>query len=135
MAWALQALCVAIHAAGMVALAMVLLGKDGNPQRRFGPDLWLLIRLAWGIIVIHVVEILVWAAFYVWMGCMPDLERAYYFSSVTYTTVGYGDLVLSPQWRSMAAAEALTGILMTGLSTGFFFMVLNRLFGSRFNLR
>lgn len=135
MAWALLALCVTIHAAGMIGLARVLLGKDGNPQRSFLPDLWLLIHLSWGIIVLHVVEILVWALFYLARGCMPDLETAYYFSSVTYTTVGYGDVLLSPQWRSMAATEALTGILMTGLSTGFFFMVMNRLFASRLNPR
>lgn len=135
MALAALALCVTIHAAGMIGLANTLLGSDRNPQRRFGPDLWLLIRLAWGFIALHLVEILVWAVVYVWKGCLPDLETAYYFSSVTYTTVGYGDLVLSEEWRSMAAAEALTGILMTGLSTGFFFMVLNRLFGARLHLR
>jgi hypothetical protein len=45
---------------------------------------------------------------------MPDLQSALYFSAVTYTTTGYGDLVLSKEWRLVGAIEALTGILMCG---------------------
>jgi hypothetical protein len=63
---------------------------------------------------------------------MPDLASALYFSAVTYTTTGYGDLVLAEEWRLLGAVEALTGILMCGWSTGFFFAVVNRLYeGSR----
>ena len=62
------------------------------------------------------------------IGCMPDLHTAFYFSAVTYTTVGYGDILLPVEWRGLAGAEALTGILMTGLSTGFFFMILSKMF-------
>lgn len=51
-----------------------------------------------------------------------------YFSAVTYTTTGYGDLVLPQDWRLVGAIEALTGILMCGLSTGSFFAVVSRLF-------
>jgi hypothetical protein len=47
---------------------------------------------------------------------------------VTYTTTGYGDLVLPPEWRLVGGIEALTGILMCGLSTGFFFAVVGRVY-------
>jgi hypothetical protein len=47
------------------------------------------------------------------------------------TTIGYGDLVLTGQWRLLGAVEALTGILMCGWSTGFFFTVLDRMFEAR----
>lgn len=57
---------------------------------------------------------------------MPDAESAFYFSGVTYTTVGYGDLVLPKPWRLLAPLEALTGILMCGLSTGLFFAVVSQ---------
>ena len=43
---------------------------------------------------------------------MPGLQSALYFSAVTYTTTGYGDLVLPPEWRLLGGIEALTGILM-----------------------
>jgi len=57
---------------------------------------------------------------------MPDAQSAFYFSVVTYTTTGYGDLVLPPEWRIVGGVEALTGILMCGASTAFFFAVLSR---------
>ena len=59
---------------------------------------------------------------------MADLPSALYFSAVTYTTTGYGDLVLPQEWRLVGAIEALTGILMCGWSTGFFFAVVSRMF-------
>ena len=62
---------------------------------------------------------------------MPDLPSALYFSAVTYTTTGYGDLVLPQVWRLVGAIEALTGILMCGWSTGFFFAVVNRILEAR----
>ena len=54
--------------------------------------------------------------------------RRCHFSAVTYTTTGYGDLVLDKGWRLLGAVEALTGILMCGWSTGFFFAIVNRLY-------
>jgi hypothetical protein len=59
---------------------------------------------------------------------MADLSSALYFSAVTYTTTGYGDLVLPPHYRLDGGIEALTGILMCGWSTGFFFAVVNRFY-------
>ena len=63
---------------------------------------------------------------------MPDLESAFYFSIVTYTTTGYGDLVLPEEWRLVGGVESLTGILMCGWSTGFFFTVVSRIYGIPF---
>jgi len=81
------------------------------------------------IVLLHLVEISTWAAMYVWNGAIADLASAFYFSAVTYTTTGYGDIVLPKEWRLDGAVEALTGILMCGWSTGFFFAIVNRLYG------
>jgi hypothetical protein len=78
-------------------------------------------------VLLHLVEIAAWAAYYAWRDAMPDFASALYFSAVTYTTTGYGDLVLAPEWRLVGAVEALTGILMCGWSTGFFFAAVNRI--------
>jgi hypothetical protein len=83
------------------------------------------------MILLHLIEVLVWALFYAWQRAMPDVQSAFYFSSVTYTTTGYGDLVLPEEWRVLGGVEALTGILMCGLSTGFFFAVVSRMLESR----
>ena len=78
---------------------------------------------------LHLLQILVWAFLYAWRGAMPDFTTAAYFSAVTYTTTGYGDLVLPEEWRLVGGVEALTGILMCGLSTGMFFAVFSDIFG------
>src|SRR5206468_12076311 len=93
------------------------------------PITWLLIRMAWALILIHAVEITVWGLFYFEAGCLPTFNSAVYFSGVTYCTIGYGDLLLPNSWRMLAPIEGLTGILMCGLSAGPFFAVVNRPFG------
>ena len=80
------------------------------------------------MVFLHLAEIAVWAVFYTWKGAMADLPSALYFSAVTYTTTGYGDLVLPEEWRLVGGVETLTGILMCGWSTGFFMAVVNRLY-------
>ena len=82
---------------------------------------WMLIRIASWIVFLHLVQIVVWAIVYTWRGAMPDITTAAYFSAVTYTTTGYGNFVLPAEWRLVGGVEALTGILMCGLSTGMFF--------------
>ncbi|MBP1598028.1 MAG: Ion channel [Acidobacteria bacterium] len=129
-AWCLMALCVAIHAGG-VASALRWLRPQQSAAPRFWRWTWLFIRLAGWMILVHLTEITVWAFFYVWKGAIADLPAALYFSVVTYTTTGYGDLVLPEAWRLVGGIEALTGILMCGWSTGFFFAVVSRLYGSQ----
>ena len=120
-------ICVAIHAAGLTVilrrLGNVVLPRDPG----FLAGTWFLVRVAWGLIFIHLAQIAVWAMFYYFVRCLPDVETAFYFSIVSYTTVGYGDVVLDKEWRVLAGVEALTGILMCGLSTGFFFAVVTKL--------
>ena len=128
----LVAVTVAVHAVGLAALLRALMRSHALPPTRFWPITWLLIRVTWSLILIHLAEISVWGMFYFWKGCLPDAESAFYFAGVTYTTVGYGDLVLAKPWRMLGPVEGLTGILMCGLSTGLFFAVLSRVLGARF---
>ena len=122
-AWCLQALTVTIHAAGLSAMVRRASSRLDN---RFWPMTRLLVWVAWWLLLLHLAEISVWGLFYWWQKCLPDAESAFYFSGVTYTTLGYGDLVLPQEWRMLSPVEGLTGILMCGLSTGFFFAVLSK---------
>lgn len=124
--WAVMAVCVVIHATGVTA-AVRWLRHPMTLAHHFWRGVWLFVRLAGWIVFLHLIEVTAWALFYVWRDAMPDLQSALYFSAVTYTTTGYGDLLLPEQWRLVGAIEALTGILMCGLSTGFFFAVVSRL--------
>jgi hypothetical protein len=125
---ALVAVTVAVHAAGFGLVLGALVKRHVAPPATFWPITWLLVRLAWVLILIHVVEISVWALFYRWQQCLPDAEAAFYFSGVTYTTLGYGDIVLPREWRLLAPLEGLTGILMCGLSAGLFFATVTAIY-------
>ena len=80
------------------------------------------------MILLHLLEIIVWGLLYFWTDAMADLHSAFYFSTVTYTTTGYGDLVLPREWRFVGGIEVLTGMLMCGWSTGFFFAVVSQMY-------
>jgi hypothetical protein len=128
-AWCLVATTVAIHSVG---LAYILSQTWHSPQKseiHFAHITWLLVRVAWCLIVVHMCEIAVWGLFYWWQNCLPDAESSFYFAGVTYTTVGYGDIVLPKEWRLFGPVEGLTGILMCGLSTAFFFAILFKRIG------
>ena len=129
-AWILLSSNVVIHAVG-VTLALRWVRQQAARSLRLWLWPWLFIRLAGWIVFLHVLEITVWAGVYELAGAMRDLQSALYFSAVTYTTTGYGDLVLPPDWRLVGAVEALTGILMCGWSTGFFFAVVSRVSSGR----
>jgi len=126
-AWSLMAFCVAVHATGVTSVVRWLRPRSTVTSRYWGVT-WLFVRVAGWIIFLHMIEIAAWAIVYAWRDAMPDLQSALYFSAVTYTTTGYGDLVLPQPWRLAGAIEALTGILMCGWSTGFFFAIVSRMF-------
>lgn len=124
---ALVAITVTIHATGLgMVLSHVLRSTVRPEDTRFWPLAWLLIRIAWLLLVIHAFQIAVWAFFFWWEKCLPDMESSFYFSGVTYATIGYGDLVLPKEWRLFGPIEGLTGILMCGLSTALFLAVVSK---------
>jgi hypothetical protein len=126
-AWSLMALCVIVHAMGMTASLRWVNHLIARMGARFWFSTWVLVRTAGWIILLHLIEIAIWAFFYTWKHGMPDLPSAFYFSAVTYTTTGYGDLLLPNEWRLVGGVEALTGILMCGWSAAFFFAVVSRM--------
>jgi voltage-gated potassium channel Kch len=127
---ALMAACVVIHASG-VTVAVRCVERLGSAAQRFRHWTLLFIGVAAWVVVLHLLEIVIWALYYLWQQAMPNMPAALYFSAVTYTTTGYGDLVLPEEWRLLGAVEALTGILMCGWSTGFFFAIVSRMFDAK----
>jgi hypothetical protein len=72
----------------------------------------------------HVGQIWVWAVLYIAVGEFDHIEPALYFSTVVFTTVGFGDIVASAEWRLLAGCQAASGMLLFGLSTAFLFEML-----------
>ena len=123
----LTAITLAMHTTGIAVLVWGLARLHPVPPTTIVRVTRLLIHIMWWLILLHAAEIAVWGAFYHWRGFFPNAEAAFYFSGSSYTTVGYGDLVLPKPWRMLGAYEALLGILMCGLSTGYFFVVVSRI--------
>src|SRR5262249_52872669 len=78
------------------------------------------------LLMLHLAEAAAWAGIYRLLGLLPDIETAIYFSITSYTTVGYGDVVLPPTWRLLGPIQAAVGILMFGWSTAVIVTAMNR---------
>ena len=116
----LTAITVIIHGVGALAAGRRVMGRwtrRGDRPGRLGAEL-LMAQLVGALLLLHLAEAVVWALFYVLIGALPDLETAAYFSLTSYTTVGYGDVVLPQAWRLLGPIEAAVGVLMLGWSTG-----------------
>lgn len=86
----------------------------------------LMVRFAAAMTILHTLEILVWSCFYRWY-CLPTWETSFYFSATSFTTVGYGDVLLPHAWRPLGPLESLIGVLMCGMSVSGLFAVLTRI--------
>jgi len=89
----------------------------------------LVVRVTTAVIALHGLQVLVWAGCYRWL-CLPSWESALYFSATSYTTVGYGDIILPSKWRMLGPIESILGILMCGLSVSLLFAIATRLMGN-----
>jgi voltage-gated potassium channel len=122
----LTVVTVIIHDAGtMAATGRAIRGRDRSTSRRGRLAVELLMaELVGTLLLLHLAEAIAWALFLVWIGGLPDLETAMYFSLTSYTTVGYGDVLLPPRWRLLGPIEAAVGVLMLGWSTGILIAVI-----------
>jgi hypothetical protein len=128
----LVAITVVIHAYGttrwMHFMKRRFVGADHNFKA--GKSLPAIIWTAVTLMMLHVVEVVVWAVTYLLLSPITSLdtfEKATYFSMVTFTTLGYGDITLPEhEWRMMSGIEALNGILLVGWTTAFLFAVVQR---------
>jgi hypothetical protein len=107
-----------IHLLGMI-FVMHLLHLDKGPLRTRLLRLraYLVGETVLVMAGISILEVLLWAVTYLALGEIQGLEPAFYFSMVTFTTLGYGDIVLDENWRLLASFQAATGILMFGWTT------------------
>jgi voltage-gated potassium channel Kch len=90
-----------------------------------------LTRLVSFLLVLHLSEMAGWAAAYSVAGIFPNLETCVYYSLMSYTTVGYGDVLPPISWRLLGPIEAAVGVLMLGWSTGIIVAAVQRVYNSR----
>lgn len=120
--------CVTIHGMGMILglrwLTRAWPRKDNLSLPR---TFWILIRVVSGLLLLHLLQIIVWAVVYDLKGCFPSFDISFYYSATSYTTVGYGDVIPPLHWRIFGPMEAVTGVLMFGWSTGVLFSVVSHM--------
>ena len=87
----------------------------------------LLIFAVLGIVALHTAEIWSYALVYLTLGAITEFEPALYFSTVSFTTLGYGDIVLGPDWRIMSAIEGANGLILFGWSTAFLISMMSKM--------
>jgi len=90
-------------------------------------DIWI---LSFALIVLfagNIVQFLVWASLFMYLGEFQDFATAFYHSTVNFASLGYGDIVMSEQWRLLGALEAANGVLMFGLTAGTMFSIMQNM--------
>ena len=105
------------------------LGRESR-KARMPSSAVLVMRATLGVIILQGLIILIWASYYRWL-CFSSWEPSFYFSATSYSTVGYGDVVLPPKWRLFGPLESMLGVLMCGLSVSLLFALVNRLLDRR----
>lgn len=119
--WALLMilLTASLHGLCTVTFMVVLRRRPRHAARRpphLKTELFLLAQLVVALLLVHCLEALIWAVYYLASGGLPDLETAFYFSLTSYTTIGYGDVVLAAPERLVGVVEGLAGTFMSGWS-------------------
>ena len=105
-------------------------------EREAGPstlatDSWILSVVMIVLLVGHLFQFATWALLFTWLGEFEDFATAFYHSTVNFTSLGYGDIVMSESRRLLGALEAANGVLMFGLTAGTVLSVMNHLFSRR----
>jgi Ion channel len=129
----MMVLTVIIHALFMVGGAKIArwrrahLGKTKNETMRAallsGLTIWMFLAI--------IIEAGLWALLYLFdplVTTLPDLETAFYFSMVTFTTLGFGDVVLTGPWRTLASIQAANGVIIFGWTTALIFYFIQHIY-------
>ncbi len=117
---AMIAASVCIHTLGLIALTRVLsrVVEAFRLHLNWGRIIAMMFVVL-GLFLLMTIEVWGWAAGYRLLGVVSDWETALYFSTTTFSTVGFGDVTPHPTWRLLASLEGIDGFLLIGWSTAY----------------
>ena len=107
-----------VHASGMILVLKAIRSQEGNLYNalRQKQIIWTCVTVLL-MAIVSLVEVTIWASAYLALNAIDGFEQALYFSTVTFTSLGYGDVVLDEKWRLLASFEGVNGIIMFGWTT------------------
>jgi hypothetical protein len=122
-------LTVMVHFLGIILLLrfMALHVVRFGQMHRVARQSVVLIVAVLALMLLHSIEIWLYAALYLALGVIEGLEPALYFSTVSFTSLGFGDIVLGPDWRLLSAIEGANGLILFGWTTAFLFSLMGKL--------
>lgn len=123
-------LTVLMHGAGIAVLARLLRfdASQAEAHHHYSPKhAGVTLATVLALFTLHGLEIWLYAALYLVLGAVRDLEAAVYFSTITYGAIGFDDREMASGWRLVSAIEGINGVLLLGWSTAFFVTVVSRL--------
>ena len=106
--------------------------RRGRAGMRYLIDITIVVLVMSFAFVAHVMEVALWALLFMICGEFQEFGPAFYHSAVNYTTLGYGDVIMTPLWKLLGPLDAADGSLMFGVSTAMIFAVILRLIQTRF---
>ena len=123
----------AIHASFMMIAIQVILPIASGPRTRIRGSMRALFVAAVILVMFlaSVIETWLWATLYVAAGALDSWEEAVYFSTVTFSTLGFGDVTLEPPWRLLSAFQAVNGLILFGWTTALVYAAVEMVYGSK----
>lgn len=112
-------LCLILQSS-VVAMALRHYGSFRLPPKHPpspGRNILLLAAVMMILMICSLFQVAIWALLFILLGEFDRPEAALYYSAVNFSTLGYGDIVMSDRWRLLGPLEAFNGILMFGVST------------------
>jgi hypothetical protein len=132
---AIAVVCTVLIHALVLNLAISFVRREtrlGHTGAGFWADVAIVSLAVTLALVAHLVGIAIWAVLFIACGEFSAFGAAFYHSAVNYTTLGYGDVIMSPSWKLLGPLEAANGALMFGLSTAMIYALIQRLIQVRF---
>ncbi len=121
---------IAIHGLATKGIFHFINRYSGGQKKFFFPKSYWIGFIALVMIFASILESMVWAWAYILLNLLSGLKEALYFSVVTYTSLGYGDITLNESHRLLASIEAANGIIIFGWSTAIVMAVVQRIYFS-----
>jgi Ion channel len=122
-------------ATALIVKLLIRLIRTGYTNLGFWKNVAVMMIVTLVTAAAHLIQIALWAVAFVMVGELSTFEKAFYFSAQSYTSLGYGDILLSEQWRLLGPLEAINGLLLFGLSTAVMFAVMSRLVANHLHLQ